>query len=329
MPKEPKEPKSSQPKPKVTRKTTATGVKRAAPKAAPKKVTQQAVMATAAPTAALAQEQHSSHHEQLPLWANELRGIPTAFAMSALFTVGNPSAEREYHRRKEVASAKGFTITYTGDTLLQSDQDVFLEIVHISRVHPLGAAVKFTAHALIKQLGWTRNKTSYKRLIDTIDRLAASSISITYDQGLRAGKRGGYTGSLVRSFRWREEADSSQLREWEILLEPEIVALFGPGTFFRTEWALRLKLPPLAKYLHSFYQAQIAPPPYAVAELHRLTASKITELRMFRSKLKQALELLVRVGFLTTAFVDPRSDMVLVEKSQKARLLLSQDQQDE
>ena len=183
---------------------------------------------------------------QLPIWPQELRGLPNVFARSALFSVANIRAkERKNFKRHQIAALKGISITYTGEQLRQDDEDVFLQILHISRMQELGTEVRFTANSMIIELGWTRNASSYKRLIDCIDRMTASSIAVTVENG--AGKRENYTGSLIRSFRWKESSTAAPLREWEVLLEREILSLFNPEAYSRLEWSVRLKLPPMAK----------------------------------------------------------------------------------
>lgn len=249
---------------------------------------------------------------QLPIWPEQFRGIPNALARSALFNVANiRKGARKNLKRVEIAAVKGITITYTGEELRQDDEDAFLQLVHICRIQELGTEVRFTAHALLTELGWTKNSASYKRLVDCLDRLKASSLAVTVDVGI--GKVN-YTGSLIRSFRWRQDGNNAPMREWTVLLEKEIIALFQPSSYSRVDWKLRLTLPPLAKWLHSFFHTHAQPFPYKVATLHTLTGSEVSELRKFRYKLRIALDLLVERGFLKTARIDPKSDLVMVER---------------
>lgn len=250
---------------------------------------------------------------QLPFWPNELRGLPNVFARSALFSVANiRKGERQNLKRHEIAALKGISITYTGEQLRQDDEDVLLQLLHIARLQELGTEVRFTAYSMITELGWTRNAGSYKRLIDCIDRMKASAVAVTVESG---GIRENYTGSLIRSFRWYEGTPDSPLRMWEILLEKEIISLFNPESYSRLDWKVRLKLPPMAKWLHTFYHSHKIPFPMKVETIHKLMASEIKELRMFRSKLKISLSLLVDHGFLLTATIDPHTDNVIVERS--------------
>ena len=251
---------------------------------------------------------------QLPIWPEDMRGLPNAFARSALFTVANTrKGARDNFKRKVIASVAGITITYTGEELRQDDEDVFLQILHVSRFHELGTYVQFTAYAMLKELSWTTNSASYKRLIDCLDRLKASAVTVTLT--MPNGAQRGYSGSLIRSFRWRQESDSAPLRQWQVLLEKEIVSLFGPTDYSRLEWRTRLLLPPIAKWLHSFYYTHREPVPYSVTRLKELTGSEIKEVYQFRYKLKKALELLVAQQFFAAARIDSRTDLVFVERS--------------
>lgn len=251
---------------------------------------------------------------QLPIWPEDMRGLPNDIARSALFNVANArKGARGNFKRRSIAALHGIAITYTGEELRQDDEDVFLQILHMARHYEVGQAVRFTAYAMLTELGWVKNSASYRRLVECLDRLKATALSVTVE--LPNSHRRGFSGSLIRAFRWREEGTGAPMRQWEILLEKEIVALFGPTSYTRLEWRMRLKLNPMAKWLHSFYHTHRDPVPYSVARLHELTGSEIKELRQFRYKLKQSLETLVRVGFFVSARVDQRSDLVYVERS--------------
>lgn len=255
---------------------------------------------------------------QLPFWPNDQRGLPNCLAQSALFTVANVrSGKREYLKRQLIKSVDGTTIHYTGSELRQDDEDCFMHILHVARMHPLGTEVRFTAHNMLVQLGWSPNSVSYKRLVDCIDRLQATSLAITVENA-ETGVRENYTGSLIRKFAWRENVTNAPMREWVILLEPEIVELFSPQNYSQIDWKTRMSLGPMAKWLHTFYHTQQeAPFPVDVAYLRDLMGSKTKELRQFRYKLRLALEQLVEQEFLEEAKIDAQSDYVLAYRQQQ------------
>jgi len=249
---------------------------------------------------------------QLPIWPNELRGLPNALARSALFCVANQRGAREMFKKRPIAALAGIEITYSGEELRQDDEDVFLQILHIARMRDLATTCTFTAYAMLTELGWDKSSKGYKRLVECIDRLKFSSISVTVESPT---VRQNYTGALIRSFRWKEASGDSPLREWEVLLEKEITALFSPEGYTRLDWSTRLQLSPMAKWLHSFYHTHRAPFAFKTENLRELMGSKITELRAFRFALRRALKDLVEIGFLTSAKVDSRTDLVIIERA--------------
>ena len=251
---------------------------------------------------------------QLPIWPEDLRGLPNARARSALFTVANVrKGARTSLKRHQIASVKGITVTYTGEELRQDDEDVFLQLLHIARMSPLGTEVQFTAWNMLGQLQWTRNTAAYTRLADCVERLKATALSVTVELG---PTKETFSGSLVRKFRMREPSkeSSGQAKHWLVTLEREIVVLFGNIHYSRLDWDLRLQLPPLAKWLHAFYSTHAEPYAYSVARLHILTGSETKQLKQFRYKLREALQLLVSKGFLLHAEVDS-DDLVQVART--------------
>lgn len=250
--------------------------------------------------------------EQLPIWPQAQRGLPNAFSRSALFTVGNiRTGKRLNLKRHPIAALAGISITYTGESLFMDDEDVLLQIFHLARLQPIATEVTFKASAMIAELGWSRNAKSIERLADCIERMKASSLSVTVELPTA---RENFSGSLIRAFRWREEGSNETMREWTILLEKEIVGLFSPKSYSRLDWNTRLKLSPLAKWLHTFYHSHAEPYPFKVETLHKLTGSRISELFKFRYKLREALNNLVNEGFLESAHIEPRTDLVIVRR---------------
>lgn len=252
--------------------------------------------------------------DNLPAWTQDFRGLPNALARSALFNVSNlRKGERKYFDREEIASTQGIRLVYTGTELRQDDQDVFLQVLHMAKEQKLGENIKFTARSMIIALEWAIHSDSYERLSDSMNRLKATALRLTVEN--RAGDRMSFTGSLMGEFDWRETGSNEPLREWTVSLEKNIVKLFAPDAYSLLNWRTRLDLPPLAKYLHSFYSTHKEPFPHKVETLHKLTSSKIKELRKFRYELKGALQLLIDNGFFLSARIDPKSDLVYVEKA--------------
>ena len=254
---------------------------------------------------------------QLPLWHEKVRGLPNPMARSALFTVGNKTEPRLYYKsHKTIQTISGYVITYRGEELRQDDEDVYLQLVHLARNHPLGERVEFAAYGLLKELNWAKSSEGYGRLRATLDRLQGTSLRITSQHP----GEGGYQGALIRKFAWKDDANAP-LTKWVVFLEPEIVKLFSPNGYTQVFWEQRLRLKSsVAKYLHGYYASHEQPYPMKVATLQTLSGSRAARLTDFRKALRKALDLLVTERFLDSWSIDG-SDLVHVIRSSRSTRL--------
>lgn len=250
--------------------------------------------------------------DQLPLWTEKVRGLPNAMARSALFTVGSKTEPRIFHTtHKQIQSLEGVSISYKGEELRMCDEDAWLQLVHLSRNYPAGEAIEFTAYSFLKELGWSRSSDGYERLRETLDRLQGNGLRISSQKGMEG--LGGFQGSLVRKFCWKDESDEP-LAKWVVWLEPEIVRLFAQNMHSYLDWGQRLRLRSnVAKYLHSYYHTHENPYPIKVGTLYKLTGSKTKRLTDFRKSLRTALDELLKIGFFTSWEID-KNDLLHVIK---------------
>lgn len=258
--------------------------------------------------------------DQLPLWDRNERGMPNAFARSALFNCNKTNAPRQHFKNHHIATLSGVTIQYTGEELRQDDADLFLEICHIAREAPIGERIEFTAYAMLKALGWGTNGAGYGRLAASIERLKANSAKVIFQD-----KRAGFLGSLVRKAVWAEgepdgTAAANAKTRWLVYMEREIIALFGDDDHTRLARVQRSRLRnELAKWLHSYYYTHAQPFAHKVAFIHEKCGSQCKTLYHFRPILKRALAELESVGFLESW--DIENDLVyVVRANQKAAL---------
>lgn len=248
---------------------------------------------------------------QLDFWSERVRGLPNALARCALFTAGSKKDERAVFRDEPIVSLQSITILYSGDELRQDDQDVFLQLVHLARGLPLGSKIEITGNAVLKVLGWGRSVRDYVRLRASLKRLKKANVEVS------GADHRGFIGSLLMTLAWEGEDESAANGEgtsthWTISIDPKIIALFGSDAYTLIDWETRLKLTPLAKWLHSFYITHREPLPYKVETLHKLCGSRTRLLKHFRASLKSALEELREVGFLSTFEVGV--DLVTVKR---------------
>lgn len=258
--------------------------------------------------------------ECLPAWSQHFRGMPNAIARSALFNISSVrKGERTFFSKAEIASTQGISLLYTGSELRQDDLDVFLQVLHMAKEQKLGEDIQFTAHSMIVALKWTINPASYERLSDAMNRMKATALRLTVEDG--KGGRMSFTGSLMGEFTWRETGSDDPLRLWTVSLEKNIVKLFAPDAYSMLNWATRLSLSPLAKWLQTFYSTHKQPFALKIETLHKLTASQTKEVRKFKVDLKKALAALVDCGFFLSAKVDDKSGLVTVERKADRKAL--------
>jgi hypothetical protein len=231
---------------------------------------------------------------QLPLWRDEVRGVPNEIVRSALFNVGNPRTKRIFLEKAPIALIGDGEITYTGIELRQDDEDVWLQVLHLSREQPLGDWVEFTPYAMLKSLKWHQNGHYKQKLLDTLNRLSATSLSM---YGKRLGK--GVSVSLIRKFVWQDD-QHNDLARWRVYLEPEIRETFGDVHYTQLEWEQRLELAPFEKWLHGFYASHKQSYPLKLDTIHTASGSNIKDPYKFKQTLKNALLTLVNIGFLTS-----------------------------
>lgn len=249
---------------------------------------------------------------QLPLWRDAVRGIPNAIARSALFSVNCSEARNRFHRH-EIAALQGSSITYTGEELRLDDEDVLLQLIHLARLQPLGQEVVFSSYAVIKALGWSINTNSYERLYDSIERMKATSVTIKFQKpdGSWLEFKDSLIGAVEHGGKYANNRSNSL---WRVKFNPDLLELYSDMAYTELDWQTRRKLPPLAKKLHGLYMTSLNPAGVSVEMLHRLTGSRIKQLKQFRYKLRNMLDLLRECKFLADYVVDPTTDVVRVRR---------------
>lgn len=82
-----------------------------------------------------------SESQRLPTWRDNLRGAPTAFLRSALYTCADKRKPRKVLHNQLIGSVKGQQIRYSGTELRQDDLTVWLHLVQLLREPPLGETI--------------------------------------------------------------------------------------------------------------------------------------------------------------------------------------------
>lgn len=203
---------------------------------------------------------------QLPLWGEEYRAAPNAVFRSALFPALHPTLkeDRRYMDQEEIFAVSGVKVSFTGKQFDQSDLDVYLEILNMARIQPLGMPVKFSAHTLLKALGLPTGGSNHTRLHSVLIRLCAGVIDAS-DHGKR------YFGQLLYGGRRNEFT-----MNYEIRINPEFALLFGSATWGKLDLKTRRSLgrKDVAKVLHAYYSTHLAPGFHDLDTLYGLTGLK-------------------------------------------------------
>ncbi|MBM4257966.1 MAG: TrfA family protein [Deltaproteobacteria bacterium] len=248
-------------------------------------------------------EREAAKVYQLSLWKDPQRGVPNEFVRSALFPAIQPNKAR-YVRGETIFSQNGFTITFTGRQLTQCDLDVYEAIMHLARGTQEGNKVRFTAYQLLKLLHRHTGKSQYKWLLDVLQGLTATAVSIERD-----GKRV-FWGSLLP-----KGAADLEDGKFTVEISREMIQLFSRGyTVIEEAHRRQLAGKHLAKALHGWICSHEKPHPVTVQFLHELTGSDTKALKKFRQNLKIALDDIRAIGAITDWNIDDR-DKVHIQKA--------------
>jgi hypothetical protein len=229
---------------------------------------------------------------QLPIWPDAVRGGPNVLLRSAFFagiqsskrkTLGEQRSPDTEPEGVVIAAQDGQSIKYAGTQLNQYDADVFFEVLHRSRRHPLGNEATFSGANFLNSIGRSRNNLNYDDLDNSLRRLKRGTVDVSWNIN---GHRYVFTGSLIDSY--TREIDSKIYR---ISLSPQIKQLFAPASWSVIEWDERMMLKgkPLAQWLHSYFTTHARPYPVSVAFLKDKTGSPTKLLKHFRVELRNAL----------------------------------------
>ena len=248
-------------------------------------------------------------NQPIPTWPDQKRGIPNLCLRSALFGVIQ-RGRRKAVKREAIAAVNGLNIHYTGWRLDQGDFDVLAHSLHLASHQSTGQYVQFTAKGFLKGIGRSHGKSGREWLKDSLRRLTASAVEIRLAVQSHFGPETfAYTGSLLDEFYYTEEDQTYFLK-----FNAKLATLFDAG-WTQLQWQQRLALrTDLAKWLHGFYASHRLPYPMKVSTLQQLCGSDCGRLSDYRSKLRLALDELVKAEILASWSID-QEDKVHVQKS--------------
>lgn len=252
----------------------------------------------------------------LPSWPAGMRGTPNACLRSALFAGVQGNERIAYKKRTLLAAVEGIEVRYLGVQLNQSDLDVWMQIVHLSRMQLPGFSVTFSAHALLVALGRSTGKSQHEWLKESMARLGGAFVEITYHGRQTFGEKG-----FLRYHR------DEITQRYVVELTESMLRLFEDGyTHIEFEQRQQLRKHPLALWLHGFLSSHAAPYPLKLQTLYQLSGSSTQNPRDFKLRMRKALQALVTIGAIEHFEID--EDVVKVKKqptpTQKRNLELRQ-----
>jgi hypothetical protein len=235
---------------------------------------------------------------QLPLWGDEIRCMPNEILRSALFNARNRNQPRRYFKNETIAIIdQSARISFTGEELRQTDESVWLQLIHLAKEVPIGSPVEFTAYSMVQALRLTKSKPNpghIERLCESLRRMQATSLAIHSKRLAR-----GVSLSMIPKFEWQDEATGARLPKWRVFIAPEMVELFGDVHFTHLQWTQRLALPTgVATWLHGYLASHREPVPVKLSTLQRGCGCITETPRKFKQLVATALAELVHVGFL-------------------------------
>ena len=231
----------------------------------------------------------------LPICADAMRCMPNEIVRSALFNARNHKQRRVYFEDVEIAVIGEGRISFRGQELRQNDQTVWLQLIHLAKLQPLGDVVEFTPYSFCKSIGWAIDGRNYARLQECLTRMQATSLSI-YSSRLKKS----ISLSMIPEFT-RQDENGRALSHYQVQVAPELVELFGNIHYTQVEWEQRLALPTgISTWLHGYYASHKAPYPIRIETIKAGAGITTERDAKVRELIDRALAQLVHVKFLAS-----------------------------
>lgn len=251
---------------------------------------------------------------QFPLpFGEDTRAVSNALARCALFA---PVRERQFFKDyMTVYDAGGLRIEIKGEQLNQDDADVFLQLMMMANHKPLGEDVCQRVNVILRNLNRSTQQSQRVQLFNDVDRLVSTTFEIT-QKGFPT-----LTGHLLDDATTpKKQTDVLPQYERHLAyrINPKIARFFGPDAYTLFNWQERVKLKgrgsELAKWLHLWIISHVEQYPHKVETIREKCGSKARDLKEFRRKLRQALDLLKEARIIAAWHIDA-ADLVHIERT--------------
>jgi hypothetical protein len=251
---------------------------------------------------------------QFPLpFGDETRAVSNSFARGSLFAAVK---ERQFFRDYvTVGEINGVKVEFCGEQFNQDDHDTLLQLVKMAIHKPFGVDVMQSINAILKGLGRSTHKEQRRQSIEQISRLVRGTVRLTPPAAPR------YEGHLL------DDASTPQdqavlpqhRRHVAYRLNPKFARFYSDTAYTLFDAQERIKITgrgsELAKWLHLWIIGNAEQYPHKVETIRELCGSNDKTLYSFRQKLRQALDLLKEAGIIQAWSIDPKSDLVTIERT--------------
>lgn len=249
---------------------------------------------------------------QFPLpFGENTRAVSNPLARGSLF-----AAVKERQHFKEyvlVGEQDGVKIEFCGEQLNQDDHDMLLQLVTMALHKPFGADIAQAVNAVLRGLGRTTNQSQRRQAFEEISRLVRGTVRLTRHHMPR------YEGHLLDDASTPQDQETlpQYRRHLAYRLNPKFARFYDKAAFTLIDQQQRRKIGrnPLAKWLHLWIVTNAEQYPHKVDTIRQLCGSQTKDLRRFRQSLCAALDVLKEAGIITAWSIDPKSDLVTIERT--------------
>lgn len=246
-----------------------------------------------------------------PFGADTL-AVSNPFARCALFA---PVRQRRHFKDYVcLGEVEGLKIEIKGEQLNQDDHDTYVQLLMLASRQPIGGDVRLSVNTILRRLGRETHQSQRQQLFAELDRLVTTSLRITV-KGMPS-----LVGHLIDDASTpQEQAVLPQYqRHIAYRLNPKFARFFQGTAYTLFDWQERLKLKgrggELAKWLHFWIIGHAKQYPHKVETLRDKCGSADKNLKSFRQKLRQALDLLKAAGIITAWRIDG-ADLVHIDRT--------------
>jgi hypothetical protein len=253
---------------------------------------------------------------QFPLpFEEDTRAVSNSLARGSLFAAVK---DRQYFKQYViVGEADGGKIEFAGEQLNQDDHDTLLQLVAMANHKAFGADICQAVNGVLRGIGRTTHQEQRRQLFDQISRLVRGTVRLTTPQ-IR------YEGHLLDDASTPlDQATLPQFRRHlAYRLNPKFARLYAESAYTLFDLQERGKIKgrgsELAKWVHLWVIGNATQYPHKVETIRHLCGSTTKDLKKFRQVLRQALDLLKEAGIITAWQIDPKSDLVTIERTPSA-----------